>query len=85
MHANLTYLSASAVAERWGFSTWTIANWARHGRIRGAQRVGRAWRIPLDAELLDPVLPTRATLAISLAEIDRLTDDMKQGRQGRRR
>ena len=45
-----TYLSLREAAEKWGVSERRINQYCAEGRIPGAQRVGKAWAIPADAE-----------------------------------
>ena len=44
------YLSLREAAEKWGVSERRINQYCAEGRIPGAQRVGKAWAIPADAE-----------------------------------
>ena len=44
------YLSLREAAEKWGVSERRINQYCTEGRIPGAQRVGKAWAIPADAE-----------------------------------
>lgn len=44
------YLSLREAAKRWGVSERRINQYCAEGRIPGAQRIGRAWAIPGDAE-----------------------------------
>jgi excisionase family DNA binding protein len=39
-------LSTNEVAHVMGFNSRTIARWCREGRIDGAVKMGRVWRIP---------------------------------------
>ena len=52
MRADQRYLTTSELAARWRLSRWTLRQFAKAGRIRGAQRLGRDWRFPEDAVLL---------------------------------
>lgn len=44
------YLSIREAAEKWGVSERRINQYCTEGRIPGAQRIGKAWAIPADAE-----------------------------------
>ena len=44
------YLSIREAAEKWGVSERRINQYCAEGRIPGAQRIGKAWAIPADAE-----------------------------------
>ena len=44
------YRSTQEMAEKWGVSERRINQYCAEGRILGAQRVGKAWAIPADAE-----------------------------------
>ena len=44
------YLSIRETAEKWGVSERRINQYCSEGRIPGAQRFGRSWAIPLDAD-----------------------------------
>lgn len=44
------YRSTQEMAEKWGVSERRINQYCAEGRIPGAQRVGKAWAIPADAE-----------------------------------
>ena len=44
------YLSTKETAEKWGVSERRVGQYCSEGRIQGAQRVGKAWAIPYDAE-----------------------------------
>ena len=44
------YLSIREAAEQWGVSERRINQYCIEGRIPGAQKVGRAWTIPADAQ-----------------------------------
>jgi excisionase family DNA binding protein len=50
------YYSPEEVAEHFGVDPETIRRMARDGKIPGARRIGRLWRIP--AEFLDKPLDT---------------------------
>ena len=39
-------LSTAEVARQTGFSPRTIARWCRDGKMDGAVKVGRVWRVP---------------------------------------
>ena len=45
-----SYLSLKETAEKWGVSERRINQYCSEGRIPGAQRIGKAWAIPADAE-----------------------------------
>lgn len=45
-----SYLSLREAAEKWGVSERRINQYCAEERIPGAQRVGKAWAIPADAE-----------------------------------
>lgn len=44
------YLSIREAAEKWGVSERRINQYCSEGRISGAQRFGKSWAIPFDAE-----------------------------------
>ena len=44
------YLSLREAAESWGISERRINQYCAEGRIPGAQKIGKAWAIPADAE-----------------------------------
>ena len=44
------YLSTKETAEKWGVSERRVGQYCSEGRIQGAQRVGKAWAVPYDAE-----------------------------------
>lgn len=44
------YLSIREAAQKWGVSDRRINQYCAEGRIPGAQRIGKAWAIPDDAE-----------------------------------
>jgi hypothetical protein len=39
-------LSTRMVAFRYGFEPRTISRWCREGKVTGAVKIGRVWRIP---------------------------------------
>ena len=53
------YRSTQEMAEKWGVSERGINQYCAEGRIPGAQRVGKAWAIPADAEKPDDPRQTR--------------------------
>ena len=46
------YLSIREAAEKWGVSERRFNQYCSEGRIFGAERIGKAWAIPADAENL---------------------------------
>ena len=46
----MNYLTAQEIAEKWNLSRRTVQQLCIDGRIPGAQKFGRAWAIPDDAE-----------------------------------
>lgn len=44
------YLSIQEAAEKWGVSKRRVNQYCVEGRVSGAQRIGKAWAIPFDAE-----------------------------------
>ena len=44
------YLSLQETAKKWGVSERRINQYCTEGRIPGAQRVGKAWAVPADAQ-----------------------------------
>ena len=44
------YLSLSEAAQKWGVSERRINQYCTEGRIAGAQRIGKAWAIPSNAQ-----------------------------------
>ena len=53
-----SYLSIREAAEKWGVSQRRINQYCSEGRIPGAQRFGKSWAIPEDAE--KPVDPRQS-------------------------
>ena len=41
------YISVSEAAEMSGFAAYTIREWLKSGRIDGAKKIGKLWRIPI--------------------------------------
>ena len=52
----MEYISVKEWAESHGISERTARNYCAHGKIEGANLVGKTWNIPVDA-----TLPTRKT------------------------
>jgi hypothetical protein len=52
LRADITYLTTADLAHRWKRSSYTICEYAKQGRIRGAEKDGNGWRFPENAELL---------------------------------
>ncbi len=49
----MQYLSAKAVAKKWGYSESTIRKWCKDGLIEvtfGAEKKNGHWQIPIGAE-----------------------------------
>ena len=46
----MEYLSVAGIAEKWGLSERSVRNYCAEGRVAGAVREGRSWRIPKDAK-----------------------------------
>lgn len=46
----MDYLSTSEAAEKWGLSKRRVIVLCQENRVCGAQRAGRNWIIPADAE-----------------------------------
>lgn len=46
----MNYESPSATAERLGVSVRAVQKWAKSGKIKGAQQIGRQWLIPKGTE-----------------------------------
>ena len=44
------YLTIREAAEKWGVSERRINQYCSEGRIPGAERIGKVWAIPVDAE-----------------------------------
>ncbi len=44
------YLSISQAADRWGVSERRVNQYCSQGRIPGAEKFGRSWAIPDDAQ-----------------------------------
>lgn len=44
------YLSLREAAQKWGVSERRINQYCTEGRIAGAQRIGKAWAIPSNAQ-----------------------------------
>ena len=47
----MKYISAAEFAEKHGVSSRTVRNYCAHGRIEGANLMGKTWNIPADAEM----------------------------------
>ena len=43
------YMNTKEAAEKWGISVRQVQNHCKNGRIKGVQRVGTNYLIPLDA------------------------------------
>lgn len=48
----MRYRSVKATADAWDVSQDTVRTWCRQGRIPGAQRLGKLWRVPVDATVI---------------------------------
>lgn len=46
----MDYMSIAEAAKKWGISSRRIQTLCASGRISGAERLGRNWAIPKDAE-----------------------------------
>lgn len=46
----MEYITTKEASEKWGISTTRITILANQGRIPGAQRLGKSWLIPADAD-----------------------------------
>lgn len=44
------YLSVQEAAGKWGVSKRRVNQYCVEGRVSGAQRIGKAWAVPFDAE-----------------------------------
>lgn len=77
LKVDVEYLTVEAVARRWSCSPWSVSAWARAGRIPGAARMGRSWRIPVSTTLLPKPVASPATVEGALAEIDQLTSNLR--------
>lgn len=53
MRADTEYLTTKELTERWKYSAWSISQWAKQGRIEGAEKSGGRWRFLPTARLLD--------------------------------
>ena len=42
------YLTSTELARRWGYSRKTIVCWCRSGCLKGAEKFGSQWRIPIE-------------------------------------
>jgi hypothetical protein len=42
---------------RFEVSGYTIREWAKAGRLRGARKIGREWRFPVDVDYVDEPKP----------------------------
>ena len=65
-------LTDREVAERTRASLRTVQRWCSNGRLPGAYKVGRAWRIPTTA--LDTLVERRGVRAVRRARERGLTD-----------
>ena len=54
----MEYLTVQETAEKWNLSDRMVQQFCTQGRIPGAQKFGRSWAIPADAE--KPEDPRRA-------------------------
>ncbi len=63
------YLTVKAISKKWGVSERRVRILCQQGRIEGAFRVGRAWKIPSEAtKPSDQRLKKASTLSTKLAE-----------------
>lgn len=46
-------LSVPDLVEKFGKSAYTIREWAKKRKLKGAKRVGRDWAFPLDVDYID--------------------------------
>lgn len=46
----MEYLSVRETAEKWNLSVRMVQQFCAQGRIPGAQKLGKIWTIPVDAE-----------------------------------
>ena len=46
-------LSVPDLVVKFGKSAYTIREWAKRGKLKGAKRVGRDWAFPLDVDYVD--------------------------------
>lgn len=46
----MEFITVSETATKWGISVHRVQELCRHGRVVGAQRFGRDWMVPADAE-----------------------------------
>ena len=53
------WLSVAQVAEVFGVSRYTVARMCREGRMEGAVRVGKLWRIPENTVVTRMTAPAR--------------------------
>lgn len=44
------FKSVKDVAEDWSLTTRTVRNMCANGKIKNAEKIGRDWLIPIDAE-----------------------------------
>lgn len=63
-----SYLSIREAAEKWGVSGRRINQYCSEGRIPGAQRFGKSWAIPADAEKPEDPRRTRQQTKSTPAE-----------------
>lgn len=49
MTMKVVYLTPRQVAGQIGFQPRTITRWCREGKLNGAVKVGRVWRIPQES------------------------------------
>lgn len=67
MRADTEYLTTKELTERWKYSAWSISQWAKEGRIEGAEKHGGQWRFLPTARLLDAA-PSESRAALDELE-----------------
>ena len=73
------WMTAAEAARKWGVTPRRVQVLCAEGRVAGAERFGRAWRIPEDAPKPDDPRRSSTSHAVGAAapagEADAITDD----------
>lgn len=67
LRVGVRYRTTRQVAAEWGCTHTELSRWCAQGRVPGAERLGRQWRIPEGAELLAEQPRARASQQIDRA------------------
>lgn len=61
----MEFESAAKAAERLGVTVRAIQKWAKSGKLPGAKQLGRAWLIPVDAQVSDAPVRSEAKMPVA--------------------